>query len=360
MEFLANAFGQLSVFDRFVVFANLFLLIFSGPMANWLAKAAPTSRGNRLIALRIMSAALLVVYALSIFTEVESRLLCPDANRDCDVLRQLSLTGLVILAGYALYIGGHAWLLRRYGRTREIEGQAVFSVTYQAEMLSLLFLVGIIIVGLLMVLSIWGMQNWLEKTSVLGALALLLFFTKDVWLPDNIGGLILLYNGDVEPGAVIRAPELDLLGVVLKTSLMQTTLRDLTHRHVIIIPNTRLRGAKLEVLSRAGGGGLRDYIDFNIGYDAPAEQVQAMLQRAWELACDKENAVNKEQQPATHIWQNGDHAITWRLFFTIGNVYRLNQARMAINHGAHLASVEAGIGLNTPLTHRSLDHEPND
>ena len=193
-----------------------------------------------------------------------------------------------------------------------------------------------------------------RRPSVLGGIAVVLFFTKDVWLPDIINGLILLYKHDIEPGSVVRIKELDLCGVTLRTTLLETTFRDLVTRHKVVIPNSLVRQHRIEILSSAGSSGLTETVDFNIGYDADSEAVQTLLRDVWEAACEAENAINNEIEPKIMIADNGDHAIVWRLFYTVKNVYRINPARYAINRAAHVLSTERNIGLNTPLTHQAL------
>lgn len=174
-------------------------------------------------------------------------------------------------------------------------------------------------------------------------------------MPENINGLILLYNSDVEPGAVIKVDALGLLAVTLRTSLVQTTFRDLLGQHLIIIPNARLRAQKIEVLSNCGSTGLRDYVEFNIGYDCKADQTEPLLQEIWQAACAAENAINPDVEPRIQLINNGDHAITWRLMYTVKNVYRIMPSRYAVQRAAHDLSNQAGIGLNTPITHQSVD-----
>ena len=353
-DWLQAAMARLDHFDRFVIAANLLLMVFSPWLIQKVTGLSDASRRGRILILRLLSVGLLMLYVLSLFTDVAVSAQCeagPGAG--CEPLQRVSLTGLTILVGYAAYIVLHAWIVRRFGRTRQIEDQKVVSRTYQSELFSLLILIGIVIVAFLSVLAIWDVQEWLRGTSVLGGLLLILFFTKDIWLPDNINGLILLYNNDIEPGSVVRIPDLDLLGVVLRTSLLQTTFRDLVQRHQVIVPNSRLRAQKVEVLSRCGSTGLPEHVDFKIGYDIPGEQVQAMLREVWQEACVAEAAINPEVEPRIYLADNGDHAISWRLFYTVRNVYRIMAARYAINLAAHDVSRRHGIGLNTPMTHQA-------
>lgn len=318
-DIINQALTQLDTLDWFVISANLVLLVFSGTIAGKLSGTKDEHAPRRkLVVMRVMSTLLLVMYLMSLFAPIGIFGECDQVSEagNCDPLRRLSLTGLTIFSSYVFYILSHAWIVRRYGRSKEIEGVQVKYATYQSELFSVLVLLAIILLAFLTVLTIWEVERWLRGTSVLGGIALVLFFTKDVWLPDNINGLILLYNSDVEPGAVVRVKELDLLGVTLRTSLVQTTFRDLVRQHLIIVPNARLRAQKIEVLTQCGSTGLRDYVEFKIGYDVTAERVEPMLQEIWEVACAAETAINSEVEPRIQLVNNGDHAITWHLMYT--------------------------------------------
>lgn len=109
----------------------------------------------------------------------------------------------------------------KFGRVKEIEGEKYRSETYQSELFGLLVVILAVIVSILVIINIWGMTDWLQVTS-LGGLLLLIYSTKDVWAPDNINGLMMLYNGDVEPGSVVKIDEYNLPGIVIRTSLTQT------------------------------------------------------------------------------------------------------------------------------------------
>jgi len=353
-------FEELSRLDYFVIIANLLLLVFAGPISRRLSGVSERSEKRSWIGvLRFLSAGLLALYLLPLVGDligIKTGGECTGFEGPCDKLffQRLSKSGLTLLGGFIVFIVAHAWVVRRYGRTKEVDGQTIKYQTYQSELLSILTLGIIILICFLTILGIWGVEEWLKTTSVLGGIAVILFFTKDVWLPDIINGLILLYKHDIEPGSVVRIKELDLCGVTLRTTLLETTFRDLVTRHKVVIPNSLVRQHRIEILSSAGSSGLTQSVDFKIGYDADSEAIETLLKDVWAAACEAENAINEDVEPKILIADNGDHAIVWRLFYTVKNVYRINPARYAVNRAAHLLSTERDIGLNTPMTHQAL------
>jgi len=331
----AHGFG---VFDLVVFLVNAALFFGAGPIVRAIGAAA-SEKDLRRRATRLRSANLFLflLYFVAYFVS--------------EISRPLAQSGLTILLGVlaANFVNGYA--VRRHGREREIEGVVYRSSTYQSQLFTMTGTAIVIVVCGLVILNVWGRDNWLQATSVLGGLLVALYATKESWLPDNIAALILLHDGEVQPGAVVQSDELGLLGIALRTTLTRTIFKDLVHRHEIVIPNRRLRAARLDVLSRGPDAGCWRHADFQIGYDTTPEAVEQMLTAAWALACEIEKGIHSERQPKIRVLAHGDHAVTWRLHYGLANVYRLLPARYAIQRGALQASREAGIALATPLTH---------
>jgi hypothetical protein len=273
-------------------------------------------------------------------------------------IRQISLTGLTLLLAFIIVHVLQIFLLYNFGRTREFDGETWRSETYQSEVFGLLAIILAFIISVLVIINIWGMTDWLQATSVLGALLLLVYSTKEIWVADNINGLMLLYNGDVEPGSVIRVDTYNLLAIAVETTLTQTIFRDLRSRHRIVLPNSKLRACKIDILSKGPSSGLRQFADFNLGYGLASETVIAFLLDVLAEASAAESAINAEKTGSVKLLEAGDHAVTWRLSYSLKNIYRLIDAQCAINKAAYDLSLARNIGLNTPLTH-TIDIQKN-
>jgi len=329
---------QLSTFDIAIFGINLLLLVFSRWIVYGVRKPeADTSKAAKLWTLRAINILLLGLQIIAIF--------------ETQYTRQISLTGLTLLFAFVLVHFFQQLLVAKFGRSKEIEGETFRSETYQSEVFGLLGIMLAFIVSVLVIINIWGITDWLQATSVLGGVLLLIYSTKDVWAPDHINGLMLLYNGDVEPGSVVKVDELGLLGVTVRVTLTQTVFRDIRGGHRVILPNSKLRAARIDVLTSGPSSGLRQFVDFKIGYGFPSETIENFLLTVWENACAAENAINHEKPAVIKLQETGDHAITWRMVYSLKNVYRLISAQCAINRAAYDLSLQENIGLNTPLTH---------
>jgi len=330
--------SQLSAFDIVIFGINLLLLILSRWIVYGFRKPKEdVSKDAKLWTLRAINVLLLALQIIGIF--------------ETEYTRQISLTGLTLLFAFVLVHFFQLFLVFKFGRTKEIEGETFRSETYQSEVFGLLGIILAFIISILVIINIWGITDWLQATSVLGGVLLLIYSTKDVWAPDQINGLMLLYNGDVEPGSVVKVDELGLLGVTIRITLTQSEFRDLRDGHRVILPNSKLRTARIDVLTNGPSSGLRQFVDFKIAYGFPSEIVEKFLLTVWENACAMESAINNEKPATIKLQEAGDHAITWRIVFSLKNVYRLISAQCAINRAAYDLSLEENIGLNTPLTH---------
>lgn len=334
---LSNWFDGLSTLDWLVFLINLLIFLFSRWIVRGFRKSNDDTAATKLWALRAINLILFGLYFIALF--------------EAQFTQQISLTGLTLLLAFIFVHFLQIFLLLKFGRIKDIEGEEYRVETYQSEVFGLLGIFLAIIVAILVIINIWDMTSWLQATSVLGGLLLLVYSTKDVWAPDNINGLILLYNGDVEPGSVVKVDELNLLAIVIQTSLTQTVFRDLVGRHIILLPNSKLRTAKIEVLTKGPGSGLRQFIDFKIAYGHKSERIEQFLTTVWQQACTLEPAINSEQLPSVKLNEAGDHAVVWRLSYSLKNVFKLIDARCTINRAAYELSLQEDIGLNTPLTH---------
>lgn len=338
IQFIRDNFSN---FDYMVFSLNLFIFVFSKQIVARFSNNTKSKADRRLFALRFINAVLFILYFIAVwFTQWA---------------RNISQTGLTLLFGYVASHVIHKFMVERFGRSREVNGEVRKSETYQSSMFALVGYLFVIVCVFLFIVNIWDFQNYLGPTSVVGGMLIVAFSTKDVWAPENINGLILLYNDNVQPGSVVQVNEHQLLGIVIQTTLTQTVFYDLRMRHQVLLPNSKFRTAKVEVLNNSPAKGIRRFIDFNIGYGIAASEVEAFLEQVWETAAAKENAINADVKPRIRILNNGDHAVTWRMFFTVSNVYRFLEAEYAVNHAAYELSLETGIGLDTPTTHRLLE-----
>ncbi len=357
LEHIQTIVKNIHFWDIAVIATNIFLFVFAGLILNLIqGRKLDSHRRPRLLTLRALSFFLLILYVLSLIPGITFGV--KDCNNDScatEIIKLLTESGVTLIVSYVLMFLAHLLIIKRFGRVKEVQGETIHYETYQSRLVTIVILAVVTSFLLLTLLSIWSLESWLRQTTVLGGLVVIIYFTKDLWLPDNINGLILLYKTDVIPGSLVRVKKLDLLGVTLRTSLIETAFRDLVHGQRIVIPNAMFRNQVIEILNREDKTSFKDYVEFNIGYGTEVKVIKSFLQSTWESACELESGINADYEPRFNVINTGDHAVTWRLSYSLQNPYRIKKAQMAISEAALVSSDEFSIGLNTPITHRILE-----
>jgi len=325
---------------------NLFIFIFGKSIINNLSVQSVGPSQSRLRLLRIINTILFLTYLFAVAFQMQ-------------FTSNFSHTGLLMLLTYLMSQFTHSLILKRYGRQRDVEGTSIYVESHTSNSLQLLSLLLVAVVAGLIFLNIWGLEDWLQTTSFLGAIAVLIFTTKDYWLKDFISGIMIISNGNIERGNVISIPSENILAIVLETRATLTSLRDLIRNHNITIPNSLLLNAKVEIMNTESRKGVDDFVDFNIGYDTPSEIAQEYLNEVWKSACKITSTINSEREGYIKLINNGNHAVTWRLLYNLKAVHGLVEARNSISLAAFELQNEHKVKLATPITHTFPNGTPN-
>lgn len=347
---LLKYFEHLSTFGQTAIVLNVLFFLLAGVIFKYVVIPTDDKEQNksRIRWLRYLNLLLLLIYVVdAIVNGLSSKAW----------LQQLSQTGLVLLISYLFIQFTHAWALFHYGKDKSIDGgdEVIHARTYKSEMMHIIIIAITVVAAILLLVNIWHVTSWLQATGVLGGLLVVLFATKDAWAVDSVHGMIMLYNDDLQPGVICRIPEHNILGIIRRISLTQTTFRDLVQKHKIVIPNSKLRNTKIEILNQSGHKSWNDYIEYKIGYGTSGKIVENFFEKVWEIVCEKENALNFERKPKISLIEAGDHAIVWRIHYQLDNIYRLKSAKYCINRVAFDLQEKFGLSLSTPITHQSVN-----
>ena len=325
--------------DYFTLSLNLLVLAFSGQFATLYGKLKDRERSIvRLRLLRQINIALMVSYLVAVIFNFH-------------LASAFSQTFLVILCTYLLMHFLEALILARYGRDVEVEGFARKVETYTSRTLEICTSGALLLVALVVLVNVWGFESWLKTTSVIGFLALVFFGTKDYWAGDFLSGIILIGDGRIERGDVIRIPEEDLIGIVLQIRSVQTVVRDLVRRHDITIPNSFLLRKRIDIYKTDLRSGVSENVSFKIGYGATTDTVQKYLHAVWEKAARASSSIDASQKCRIELLSNDDHAAVWRLSYTLKSPHGMLVARSTVNLIAYELQGEYSLTLSTPLTH---------
>ena len=338
LEGLLTYFTTLEPIHYITFIINLLILIFGKQIINHLSVQTVGAAPPQLRLLRILNAALFLTYFFAVAFQFQ-------------LGSNISHTGLLVLLTYLIWQLTHSIILKKYGRKREVEGTSIYVESYTSSNLKLIALLILGVISGLVFLNLWKLEWLLQTTSFLGALAVLIFTTKDYWLKDFISGIIVISNGNIERGDVIRIPDENILAIVLETRTMLTLLRDVIRNHNITVPNSLLLNKQVEILTTESRKGIYDYVEFNIGYETDSEKARAYLLDAWKRACKITATINPEREANIMLVENGDHAVTWRVLYNLRFEHEIATARNAVKLAAFELQDEHGVKLPTPLTH---------
>ncbi len=338
LEGLLTYFTTLEPIHYITFIINLLILIFGKQIINHLSVQTVGAAPFQLRLLRILNAALFLTYFFAVAFQFQ-------------LGSNISHTGLLVLLTYLIWQLTHSIILKKYGRKREVEGTSIYVESYTSSNLKLIALLILGVISGLVFLNLWKLEWLLQTTSFLGALAVLIFTTKDYWLKDFISGIIVISNGNIERGDVIRIPDENILAIVLETRTMLTLLRDVIRNHNITVPNSLLLNKQVEILTTESRKGIYDYVEFNIGYETDSEKAKAYLLDVWKRACKITATINAEREGNIMLVENGDHAVTWRVLYNLRFEHEIATARNAVKLAAFELQDEHGVKLPTPLTH---------
>ena len=338
LEWLLDYFTILEPIDYITFIINLMILIFGKQIINHLSVQTVGAAPPQLRLLRILNAVLFLTYFFAVAFQFQ-------------LGSNISHTGLLVLLTYLIWQLTHSIILKKYGRKREVEGTSIYVESYTSSNLKLIALLILGVISGLVFLNLWKLEWLLQTTSFLGALAVLIFTTKDYWLKDFISGIIVISNGNIERGDVIRIPDENILAIVLETRTMLTLLRDVIRNHNITVPNSLLLNKQVEILTTESRKGIYDYVEFNIGYETDSEKARAYLLDVWKRACKITATINSEREGNIMLVENGDHAVTWRVLYNLRSEHEITTARNAVKLAAFELQDEHGVKLPTPLTH---------
>ena len=324
--------------DHFTIAVNLFILVFSKWFATRYGVIKDKAKSQaRLRILHITNLILFITYLIAVVFEIH-------------LGRAISQTFLVILASYLLIHFAEAFILKKYGTSKTIEDFARTTETHTSRTLELFVSFIILTITVVLLINIWGLEDWLQTTSVLGFIALFIFASKEYWAGDFLSGILIISQGHIKRGDVIKIKDEDLTAIVLQINSFQTIVRDLVNQHDIILPNSKLRLTRVDVLKTDLKKGIREFEDFYFSYDTEIEKIKNMLKEVWENVLS-DGLVEKSGSFIVANKECGDHGVRWRLAYTLKSPHRLVETGNSVREHAYNLQKKHGIQLATPFTH---------
>lgn len=346
MDTLSTFIDQLDSFGYLIIGANLLLMLFAKVILkqvyNEPEKVLNFSR--KVMIFRALNMLIILAYGYFRFFQ--------DKSNKTFLINIIAVLAIVYFSYLAMHIA-HGFLVRIYGKEREVNGQKKFISTYQTRLLSIFSSVFIGLIALLSIIRLLGFDSVLEAGGVIGLIGVFLALTSNIWAPDIFHGLIILNSDMFSEGDVIQFQDGELIyGLVYKTKVFHTVILNIPNNHRVMIRNSKLRDFTVHNLSKfASAKGLRESLSFKIAYDTPPDLVKDLFETVYDVARADESIFVEEQYDLEYgVKETGDHAVEWVFYYYTKEVEKLLLTRQRLFELMLETSIEKGISLSTPIT----------
>ena len=341
--------------DLLVLSINVLLFVFSKRILATFYHEPEDSRSFKLGVIIFRVCNLLVVIAFTYYH------ISSNAGIKGIAFKIVAILIIIYLSFAALHFI-QFYIRRRYGKSREIEGKAYFYETYNSRLLSIFAAIFVVVIAFISIIQVTGYENLLQAGGAIGVIGVFFALTQAAWAPDLFSGLIILNSGMVEVGDVIEFNNGEkTLGVVYKTKVFHTEILNIVNNHRIMIKNAKLREHTIHNLSKfASAKGLRESLQFKIGYDTTPEKVRQMFKDAFKIAeRDKACAIEFQYPLEIGLCDTGDYALEWVVYYYTKEVRQIIRTRQAFREIIHETALQVGISLATPSRHVLESNEPD-
>ena len=335
---------ELTAVDIVLLAFNLLLFCFARPIL--LKIYGNTCRKELETRFKVFRSLILLIFAI-ILTE---DLFIPIAQHSW--ITKIIALPLVLLAGFLVFFVAKYFIQLRFGVIRSDGEERTFSDTYKSRLITIVAGILTTLLTLVSIIQLLGFESILHASGAIGFVGVMLALTQGAWAPDIISGLIILNNEHFKDGDIIQFYDSKpMIGAVFKIKLFNTELLDPSNNHRISIRNSRIYNFTIHNLSRfASAKGLREELQFNIGYKVTEEQVSRMFEEAaGEMYRNPDIDIAGKYPIEVRATNAGDYAITWSLFYYTKNVQQLLKTRQLFRSAVIKRARESNIELATPI-----------
>ena len=361
LQIIIHSLQALTPVDISLMLINILLLLFSKYILSRKTKNTAAQDESFGIRLKLFRSVIILIMIAILLEDV----IVPAASHSW--MTKIIAIPLIIYVIYLIFYLIKYLIRKRYGHIREFHGETIITDTYNSRILSILAAVFLTIFALVTIIQLLGFESLLHAGGMIGFIGVMLALTQASWAPDIISGLIILNSQWVGDGDTIQIfDDNPVIGSVFKVKLFYTEILDIRNNHRIAIKNSLLRDFPIRNLSRfSSPRGLREELQFNIGYDVAESKVVKMFAVAEQSLSDNPD-VAIEDQLAMEVFasKTGDYAITWSLFYYIKEVQQIFKVRQSVRSAVIEAARQENISLATPIlyshsTSKKEDSFPN-
>lgn len=196
------------------------------------------------------------------------------------------------------------------------------------------------IVGLLFILTVWGIQIGPLLTS-LGIAGIAIAFALQNTLGNIFGGMSIILDKSVRVGDAIKIDS-ETMGTVVDIGLRSTKLKTLDNE-MITIPNGKLADSRILNYLNPDPT-LRVSVDFSAEYGSDIEKARKVVLET--LA--KIPAILKKPEPAVALVEMADSGLKFKALFWVKSFEEKNPSKFSATEEIYNALKKAGIGIPFP------------
>ena len=346
MDKISVLIDQFGTLGYIILSVNFLLLIFAKQILKAVYQNPEKVSGftRKVMTFRALNLLIMLTYGYYRFFQ--------DKDNKNLALNVIATLAIIYFAYLAMHLA-HAFLVRQYGKEREIKGKKRYISTYQTRLLSIFSSIFIGVVALISIIRFLGFDSVLEAGGVIGLFGVFLALTSSIWAPDIFHGLIILNSDMISEGDVIQFNDgEEIYGLVYKTKVFHTVILNIVNNHRVMIRNSKLRDFTVHNLSKfASAKGLRENLKFKIGYDVSTDAVEDLFETVYDVAKkDSGIAIEEQYQLEYGVLDTGDHAVEWVFYYYTKDVEKLMRTRQRLLRLMLETAVERGISLSTPFT----------
>ena len=263
-----------------------------------------------------------------------------ETNADVSVVSRGLSTVLVVVWVWTSVRIGNRWIVC----VRAGDGNYEFAPVFKN-----LWTVGVVLGGLLLLLSIWNVEITPFLASA-GLLGVIIGLAAQDGIANLIGGLALYVDDTYKVGDVILVDD-GLRGTVTDIGVRSTTVLTSDNR-IVSVPNAVLNSNQV-VNETAPRRHVRIEFPFSVAYGTDPELVERVLLDA----CEQAPLIR--DQPAPHVLfiSYGDSALEFIVRAYISHPLSEKRARDQLNREAATGFDEAGI--EVPFPQRTISYAEN-
>jgi len=260
MNILSAFIDKLDSFGYLIIGANLLLMLYTSFILK-LVYNQPDKLSNfsrKVMIFRALNMLIILSYGYFHYFQ--------DKSNKTFLINIVGVLAIVYFAYLAMHIA-HGFLVRLYGKKRQINDEVTFISSYQTRLLSIFSSIFIGIIALVGIIRLLGFDSVLEAGGVIGLIGVFFALTSSIWAPDIFHGLIILNSDMLSEGDIVQFHDNGLFyGRVHKTKVFHTVMLNIPTNHRVMIRNSKLRDFTVHNLSKfASARGLRDPCRFSKG-----------------------------------------------------------------------------------------------